>query len=696
MASPGGRVDKIVIELALRGAREFQSQVRSANTELASMTKGLKNQQGVLRDNRIGLVGMSTAAAAAGRALSLAGLSLSGIGVGAVGAGLQFNAAMQGNVIALKRFAGGADGAAKELDFLYNLAAKTPFEFQPLVLAERRMLAFGMSVSRSNELMTTLGDTVAAIGGGSDEIRRATIAIGQIQAKNRVFAEELLQLTELGIPAYQIMSEELGIAQANLNRVGDLGIDANTAIDALIRGLTKRYGGAAMEFQASLFGQISTFKDYARQFSGYITMPLFRFLNEKLFPRLTSDIQDLSIALKYGGWEAVAIELDHLYNGDGYLFENLLHGLEQAWDDISTIITVAVIPAFKDLTGDGTVLRDILGLTLRTLHWLALNADDVRTAIKLLVIGYGLWKSAMIIWSIYSKTSFWLKVLRGRTDLLTKSQVAARFAAIGLSKGFKLLGKAMIWLATTAFRAVILGIRLLSLALLSTPAGWIITAVALLAAGLIVLALNSDLVKQKLGEAWEWVTVKFRGWMDEFDKWKMRKVNDFWDWLKAPFVHVLNWLIIKWNEFAKKLSFKFDTHIPGVGEIGMNVPQVDVLNERNRNKPRPGEAYTGITRPGFTPGFAPYVPPGGGQAATGIPAMAPPMRASDLPKPWMLPYAFRPTSPFTAALNPGSNIREDVNAAGGGPSHITIPVHIDGRKVAEAVWHEGRTQQARR
>ena len=49
-------------------------------------------------------------------------------------------------------------------------------------------------------MMEAIGNAVSGLGGGAVEIERVVRALGQMQAKGKVTAEEMMRLAELGIP----------------------------------------------------------------------------------------------------------------------------------------------------------------------------------------------------------------------------------------------------------------------------------------------------------------------------------------------------------------------------------------------------------------------------------------------------------------------------------------------------------------
>lgn len=207
--------------------------------------------------------------------LIFGGIGLSAIFTGGISAGIKFNATMESNEIAFKTFLGSAKAAKEELKALYKIAATTPFEFPDVTDAARKFLSFGFTVQQTNKYLRTMADAAAATGASPEMMQRIVLAMGQMQAKGRVQGDELLQLTEAGIPALKILQKELGLTQKQMQNIGAEHISSEKAIPALIRGMDKLYGGASTAQAKTFLGMWSTFKDNANMTLGSITKGLF-------------------------------------------------------------------------------------------------------------------------------------------------------------------------------------------------------------------------------------------------------------------------------------------------------------------------------------------------------------------------------------------------------------------------------------
>ena len=218
-----------------------------------------------------------------------------------VGSIMQYSMSMENSQAAFGVFLGNAQLAAQYTQDLKKIAADTPFDLPGVMDAGKKLLAFGFDAQTSLNLLRTIGDASAALGLGTEGIDRITLAIGQIQAKGRVMGDELLQLTEAGIPAQEILAEKLGLTADQVKNIGDAGIDANTAIQALNEGMNERFGGMAETLSNNMQGLISTIEDNLQNIGGFAFEPLFEGLKNGL--RQVRDLTDEFVGVINGTTE---------------------------------------------------------------------------------------------------------------------------------------------------------------------------------------------------------------------------------------------------------------------------------------------------------------------------------------------------------------------------------------------------------
>jgi tape measure domain-containing protein len=145
---------------------------------------------------------------------------------------------------------GSAKEAAKMLDVLRQMSQTSVFDFK--VLAEAAAMlgsqirAVGGDVQQVIPFLQRIQALAVAFGQTTPEALEGIVrAFSQIIAKGRVQMEELMQLSERMIPAQQLLAKGLGLTADQLAKIGEQGIPAAKAINAIFaeaerQGILKR------------------------------------------------------------------------------------------------------------------------------------------------------------------------------------------------------------------------------------------------------------------------------------------------------------------------------------------------------------------------------------------------------------------------------------------------------------------------
>jgi tape measure domain-containing protein len=227
-------------------------------------------------------------------AIGLGGLVAgAGLAAGAFGfLGLKTASTMEQAQIAFTTMLGSGQKAQDFLKQLQAFAAATPFEFKDLTMTSQQLLAMGFAAKDVVPTLTAIGDAVAGLGGGKDKIEQVTLAIGQMQAKGKIQSDELLQLTEAGIPALKILADKYGVTTAQMQDMVTKGkVLSSDAIPKLVDGLehgtksTSSFGGMMEAQSHTMAGLWSTLQDTVSMAAANVMKPLLPII-EKALPKL--------------------------------------------------------------------------------------------------------------------------------------------------------------------------------------------------------------------------------------------------------------------------------------------------------------------------------------------------------------------------------------------------------------------------
>jgi tape measure domain-containing protein len=192
------------------------------------------------------------------RATAVAGAALTGMGA----VGVKMAANFEQSQIAFTTLLGSAEEASRFLRELEIQARRTPFGMAELQQASRQLLAYGFTADRVLEMITPIGDAVAAMGGGSQMFESVIRALGQIRAKGKLASQEMLQLTEQGIPAWEFLAEAIGVTVPEaMEKVSKGAVSSTVAIDAVLRGMIRKFGGAMEAQSRTMLGQWEQLRD---------------------------------------------------------------------------------------------------------------------------------------------------------------------------------------------------------------------------------------------------------------------------------------------------------------------------------------------------------------------------------------------------------------------------------------------------
>jgi len=224
--------------------REFQRKMRLAERDLKSAfgTSAIRTSQAL--------------------AASIAGVTAA---VGYLGAkSVKLAADLETQTKAFQRLLGGADAAKTKLEELQGFAAQTPFTFTEVTDATKRLLALGFAAEEVIPVLTSVGDAASGLGLDSGGMDRIIKAFGDIRSKGVLATQEIKQLAENGIPAFEILAQNLGVTIPEaMKLVEDRAISSQVAINAFMSGINERFGGMMNIQSKTMLGMWSTIVDEA-------------------------------------------------------------------------------------------------------------------------------------------------------------------------------------------------------------------------------------------------------------------------------------------------------------------------------------------------------------------------------------------------------------------------------------------------
>ena len=335
---------------------------------------------------------------------SLAVLGGIGAGLAALGvASVKAGASLQSTKTAFTNMLGSAEKAQDFLAKMQDFAAKTPFEFSQVSQAAQKFIAFGFSAEQVIPTLTAVGDAAAGVGLGAEGINRITLALGQMAAKSKVQAGEMMQLTETGIPAWKMLADQIGVSVPEaMSMVSKGAIDAATGITALVSGMEQSFGGMMDQQSQTISGTWSTLMDGLEQSAAQVGLQIAEALNlTGLFQSLGDILTNFAATVQSSGLtEALLTAIPPEFQAGIILIVSTLTGL--AIPAISLFVTkvtlmaapfiaavtaaapfiavaAAVATALYAIVKSGMTVEDVLGTMGIKMETVTRAVDAVRT-----------------------------------------------------------------------------------------------------------------------------------------------------------------------------------------------------------------------------------------------------------------------------------------------------------------------------
>jgi tape measure domain-containing protein len=416
-----------------------------------------------------------------------------GAATAGAGIGLKVAAEMEQAKIGFTTMLGSAKQADSFIRKLADFAAKTPFDFPTLQKAASRLIAVGTEADRVIPIMTVLGDATAAMGTGAEGVDRAVMALQQMQVKGKVTGEEMLQLAEAGVPAWEALAAQLGVTTGEAQKMvtaGKVSVeDLFTAIETRQGAAFQRMNGMMDQQATTLTGIWSTAVDTVQMKLASTMQPLIPAIKnamnaaipviegflgtvEQKFNTLVEQTPNLLSALADQDAQGVAEVLDNILGNTGKHIDTIRTAAEQffpVWNSIKGTFQ-NLLDIARDL---GPTLGVILGGGLR-LTWeiIQLLAPALESITRFLA------DNEWAAWGLFGAIT--------ALTVITKAHAAAM--AVQTAGGF------LTWIKkVTGYTKVATAVQWAwNLAMRANPIGLVVTALAALVGGLVWAWNNSE------------------------------------------------------------------------------------------------------------------------------------------------------------------------------------------------------------
>jgi len=480
---------------------------------------------------------------------TIAGMAGKGIlalgGLGAAAATMGFSTATQLEQVSVgfTTMLGSAQKAQKFLKQLQAFANTTPFEFEDVTGAAQKFLSMGFAAKDVIPMLTAVGDAVAAMGGGAEQIDTITTALTQMQIKGKVSGEEIMQLAEQGVPAIQILADSFHVSTGEMSKMISNGdILSKKAIPLIIKGLeqgtknVKGFGGMMQAQSETMAGKWSTFMDTMKSGLGNlasIALPGAKKAVDLLSAGFSNFFAGLQGQGKLKGFSgtlnqvglgiramvAAFKEGDVTSKGIVGTFEKIGVAAREVYDALLQVIeaTKQMISWFKQ---HDTVAKALIG-TMTALYAIT-KAYAIVTAVQAAGGLLAMFKNLALVMSVMKTITAVQWAYNGAVAAASYLQIAGYLSALAIAQKAVAFWTKVVTAAQWLWNA----------AMTANPIGLIIAAIAAVVAAVVLLWKNNEGFRKFV------LTVLWPA------------IKKVWDAIKTAFEATVNALVAGWHWLA--------------------------------------------------------------------------------------------------------------------------------------------------
>jgi tape measure domain-containing protein len=287
-------------------------------------------------------------------------------------AGLEYNKTLENASVSFETLIGSAVDAKKHIGDLQRFAATTPFEFTGLIRASQLLQGMGFEHKQVIPVLTGVGNALSAMGrNGAAEVERVTMALGQMSLKGKVSAEEINQLAEAGLPAWELLAKAIGKTVEETQELSEKGmLRGREAAIAIAQQANLKFNGQMGRMSETYEGRLSNFNDNMQARLGDAARSGFELMKEvyktggEFLGTETAKGMAQSLSEKLAPtFKFIADEMNLLSKGEfkeagkhavkemvGAMTEGIREYLPMIAGTIKEVLP-QIIPALKDLSG---------------------------------------------------------------------------------------------------------------------------------------------------------------------------------------------------------------------------------------------------------------------------------------------------------------------------------------------------------
>lgn len=151
----------------------------------------------------------------------------------------------------------GEEQTDKLIKNIQTIGEQSAYDSNDLMNMAKQWVNIGDSADSATQKMKTIVDVGSAYGLTREQIEGANLALTQMQMSGKIGQQDMMQLINAGIPAWQLLSESMGLPVAQLKEMSSKGELTQQAIDTLFQSMQTKCQGATANMNGTMSAAFS-------------------------------------------------------------------------------------------------------------------------------------------------------------------------------------------------------------------------------------------------------------------------------------------------------------------------------------------------------------------------------------------------------------------------------------------------------
>lgn len=197
-------------------------------------------------------------------------------------AGIEYNKMLENATVRFTRFFASASEVDRFRDGIAKFAKDSPiFELPEALTGAQRLLQMRFAAEKIPGMLAAIGDAVGGVGGNVETIDKVTLAFAQMVSSGKIQAEEMEQLVEANIPAWELLAKAIGKTEAETRNLVSAGrVQGRGGVEGIVAMMGETFAGQSERAGKTLSGLESQFKSGLEEQLGKATKGSFEELKK--------------------------------------------------------------------------------------------------------------------------------------------------------------------------------------------------------------------------------------------------------------------------------------------------------------------------------------------------------------------------------------------------------------------------------